>query len=79
MNCSVISSSGQVLSTGQLFIEEDEEGDLRLSYRSTNGTIISGGKIDNDGSLETASKELFREFSRSWRVTGITLMSQSLW
>jgi hypothetical protein len=76
MRCSVSSSSGQILATGQLFIQEDEDGELRLSFRSDRGRVIEGGKIDASGDLTEASQDLFRGFFRAWGVTGITLISQ---
>lgn len=77
MRCSVSGSSGQVLATGQLFIQEDAEGELRLSFRTDRGRVIEGGKIDADGNLTTASKDLFRQFFLAWGVSGITLTAQS--
>ena len=77
MRCSVSGSSGQVLATGQLFIQEDEEGELRLSFRTDRGRVIEGGKIDADGDLTTASKDLFRQFFLAWGVSGITLTAQA--
>jgi hypothetical protein len=77
MRFSVVSGSGQVLATGQLFIQEDADGDLCLSFRTDRGRIIEGGKIDADGSLTNASKDLFRQFFLTWGVTGITLTSKS--
>lgn len=73
MRCSVISGAGQVLSYGQLFIEEDTDGDLRLSYRSDRGTVIQGGKIDATGDLTHASQQLFRGFFEAWGMSGVTL------
>lgn len=78
MRCSISSSSGQVLASGQLFIQEDDDGDLCLSFRSDRGRIIPGGKIDADGDLMSASKDLFRQFFVSWGVTGITLTARSV-
>jgi hypothetical protein len=77
MRCSISGSSGQVLATGQLFIQEDEEGELRLSFRTDRGRVIEGGKIDADGDLTTASKDLFRQFFLAWGVSGISLTAQS--
>jgi hypothetical protein len=77
MRCVVSSSSGQVLANGQLFIQEDEEGDLRLSFRTDRGRIVAGGKIDADGDLTSASKDLFRQFFLAWGVMGITLTASS--
>lgn len=73
MRCSVISSSGQVLASGHLFLQTDEAGDLQLGFRSDRGRIIEGGKIDADGSLTNASKELFRGFFQAWGISGVTL------
>ncbi|MGA7936126.1 MAG: hypothetical protein WCA35_21410 [Kovacikia sp.] len=77
MRCSVSSGSGQVLANGQLFIQEDEEEELRLSFRTDRGKIIVGGKIDADGNLMSASKDLFRQFFLTWGVMGITLNVKS--
>ncbi|WP_421656322.1 hypothetical protein [Leptothermofonsia sp. ETS-13] len=76
MRFSVSSGSGQVLATGQLFIQEDNDGDLRLSFRTDRGKIIEGGKIDADGNLTSASKDLFRQFFLTWGVMGITLTAR---
>lgn len=73
MRCAVSSGAGQVLARGQLFIQTDEAGDLRLSFCSERGTVIEGGKIPPDGDLTTASNDLFRQFFRAWGVMGITL------
>lgn len=73
MRCSVISSSGQVLSHGHLLIEEDGDGDLRLSFRSDRGKYIQGGKIDADGDMTSASQTLFRGFFDAYGISGITL------
>lgn len=77
MRCSIVSSAGQVLATGQLFIQEDETGELRLSFRTDRGRVIEGGLIDADGSLANASKELFRQFFVTWGLTGVTMTVQS--
>ncbi len=77
MRCSVSSGSGQVLANGQLFIQEDDEGDLRLSFRTDRGRLIEGGKIDADGNLMNASKDLFRQFFLTWGVMGITLTAKA--
>jgi hypothetical protein len=77
MRCSVSSGSGQVLANGQLVIQEDDEGDLRLSFRTDRGRLIEGGKIDADGNLMNASKDLFRQFFLTWGVMGITLTAKA--
>ena len=76
MQCAISSGSGQVLATGQLFIQEDETGELRLSFRTDRGRVIQGGAIDADGDLTSASKDLFRQFFLTWGVMGITLTSR---
>lgn len=76
MRFAVSSGSGQVLAMGQLFIQEDADGDLRLSFRTDRGRVIEGGKIDADGNLTNASQELFRQFFLAWGVMGITLTSE---
>ena len=73
MRCNISSRAGQVLATGQLIVEKDESGELRLSFRTDRGKLIQGGIIDADGDLTGASKELFRAFFEAWGMTDITL------
>ena len=73
MRCNISSRAGQVLSTGQLIVEKEESGELRLSFRTDRGKLIQGGIIDADGDLTGASKELFRAFFLAWGMTDITL------
>jgi hypothetical protein len=78
MRCSISSSAGQVLASGQLFIFQDEETEeLRLGLKTDGGRLIYGGAIASDGSLTDASRELFRQISQSLRVSGFTLTIQS--
>ncbi|MBD2021458.1 hypothetical protein H6F43_14860 [Leptolyngbya sp. FACHB-36] len=77
MRFAISGSSGQILATGELFIQEDESGELRLSFRTDRGRIIEGGLVDADGSLANASKDLFRQFFLTWGVSGITLTARS--
>ena len=73
MRCAISSRAGQVLANGHLFIEKDENGELRLNLRTDGGKVIQGGIIDADGDLTGASKELFRAFFEAWGMTDITL------
>lgn len=77
MRCSVISNSGQVLSTGRLFLEQDDEGQQRLSYCSDRGKVVQGGLVNEDGDLADASQVLFRNFFHTWGISGITLTLQA--
>jgi len=72
MRCSLSSHAGQVLAKGHLIIQKDENGELRLSFRTDRGKLIQGGIIDADGDLTSASTVLFREFFETWR-SNITL------
>ena len=73
MRCSISSRAGQVLANGQLLIEKDENGELRLSFRTDGGKLIQGGMIDSDGDLTSASKVLFRAFFEAWGMSDIAL------
>lgn len=73
MRCTVTSSSGQVMAMGYLFLQKDEEGELRLAFRSDRGRLIEGGLVGDDGDLSSASQELFRQFFTTWGMSGLTL------
>jgi hypothetical protein len=76
MRCAISSRAGQILAEGQLFIDEDENGDLRLNLRTTGGRVIQGGVIDADGNLTDASKVLFRQFFELWGMSDLTLTAK---
>lgn len=77
MRCAISSRAGQVLARGHLFIQKDESGELRLSFRTDGGKLIQGGTIDPDGDMTEASKVLFRQFFETWRMSGITLKAEA--
>ena len=76
MRCSISSRAGQVLARGSLILQKDEQGELRLNFRTDGGKIIQGGIIDSDGDLDTASQVLFRQFFETWRMTEITITAK---
>ncbi|MBW4638899.1 MAG: hypothetical protein KME05_11805 [Gloeocapsa sp. UFS-A4-WI-NPMV-4B04] len=73
MQCSISSRAGQVLAKGNLLIQKEENGELRLSFQTNGGKLIQGGIIAPDGDLTEASEVLFREFYETWRMSNITL------
>ena len=73
MRCNISSRAGQVLASGHLLIQTEENGELRLSFRTDGGKLIQGGIITPDGDLTSASQELFRAFFATWGLTDITL------
>jgi hypothetical protein len=77
MRCAISSRAGQVLVKGHLIIQKDENGELRLSFRTDGGKLIQGGIIDPDGDLATASQVLFRQFFETWRMSDITITAQA--
>lgn len=77
MRFAVSSSSGQVLSTGQLVLLKDADDDLTLAFRTDRGSIIQGGKVAADGDLTQASQALFHSFFEAWGMSGVVLTSQS--
>jgi hypothetical protein len=77
MRCTISSSSGQVLATGNLFIQDNETGDRLLCFRSERGRVVAGGAIGADGDLTAASQTLFRGFFQTWGISGITISIQS--
>lgn len=76
MRCAISSRAGQILAEGQLFIESDEDGKLRLSLRTDRGKILQGGTIGADGDLATASEVLFRQFFEVWGMSDLTLVAK---
>ena len=73
MRCAISSRAGQVLARGHLVIQKDDNGELRLCFRTDGGKLIEGGTIDPDGELTGASEVLFREFFAAWGMSGMTL------
>ncbi|NJL23422.1 MAG: hypothetical protein HC895_25590 [Leptolyngbyaceae cyanobacterium SM1_3_5] len=76
MRCAISSRSGQILAEGELFIAQDDSGNLRLSLRTDRGRLIQGGAIDADGSLTEASRVLFRQFFEVWGMSDLTLIAK---
>lgn len=78
MRCAISSRAGQVLAEGQLFIDKDEDGELRLSLRTNGGRVIRGGAIDldADANLAVASKDLFRQFFQVWGMSDLVLTAK---
>lgn len=72
MRCNISSNAGQVLAKGHLIIQKEENGELRLSFRTDGGKLVQGGIIDPDGDLTEASKVLFRTFFETWK-SNVTL------
>lgn len=77
MRCAISSRAGQVLARGHLTIQKEENGDLRLNFRTDGGKLIQGGIIDPDGDLTTASQVLFRQFFETWKMTDLTMSAQA--
>ncbi len=77
MRCVISSRAGQILAKGHLVIQTDENGELRLSFKTDGGKLIQGGAIDPDGNLTEASDILFRQFFETWRMSGITLTAEA--
>jgi hypothetical protein len=73
MRCAVISRAGQVLASGYLILNKDEEGELRLDLRTDGGRLIQGGIVDADGDMRSASQVLFRQFFEVWGMSDVTL------
>jgi len=77
MRCTISSRAGQVLARGHLSIQKDENGELRLSFKTDGGTLIQGGAIDPDGNLTEASHALFRQFFETWKMSDIMLAAEA--
>lgn len=73
MRCAISSRAGQVLAKGHLLIQKEESGALRLSFQTDGGKVISGGIIDPEGDMTSASEVLFREFFKTWGMSDITV------
>lgn len=78
MRCAIYSRAGQVLAKGQFIIHKDENGELRLDFRTDGGNLVEGGMIDSDGDLTSASKALYRQFYELWGISDLTLIAQPL-
>jgi hypothetical protein len=76
MHCAISSRAGQVLAEGELFLDQDEDGNLRLNLRTNGGRLIQGGAIDADGSMTSASQVLFRQFFQLWGMSDLTLVAK---
>jgi hypothetical protein len=76
MRCAISSRAGQILAKGHLVIQKDENGELRLDFRTDGGKLIQGGTIDPDGDLTSASKVLFRQLFETWRMSDMTLTAK---
>ncbi|MDY7015074.1 MAG: hypothetical protein SVX43_16055 [Cyanobacteriota bacterium] len=77
MRCSISSRAGQVLARGHLFVCQEDDGELRLNFKSDRGTLIEGGIIDPDGDMTAASQVLMRQFFETWHMTDLTLAATS--
>ena len=75
MRCAISSRAGQVLAKGHLLIQKDEDGELKLVFRTDGGRLIQGGTIGLDGDLTDASTVLFRQFFETWRMGELTLIA----
>ncbi len=76
MHCAISSRAGQLLAEGELFLDQDEDGNLRLNLRTNGGRLIQGGAIDSDGSMTNASQVLFRQFFQVWGMSDLTLIAK---
>ncbi|MBD2181151.1 hypothetical protein [Aerosakkonema funiforme] len=77
MRCAISSRAGQVLARGNLAIQKDEDGELRLVLRTDAGTLIQGGTIPADGDLTSASQVLFRQLFETWGMSDVTITAKS--
>lgn len=73
MECRIISRAGQTLAKGQLFLQHEPDGKMRLNLRTNRGTLIKGGIVAEDGDLKSASDELFDNCYKYWRLSGMSL------
>lgn len=73
MECKIISRAGQTLARGQLFLQHEEDGKMRLNLKTNRGTLIKGGIVSDDGDLRTASDELFNNCFNYWGMSNLTL------
>lgn len=77
MRCVISSRAGQVLARGSLGIQKDENGEMKLFFQSDAGSLIVGGTIPDDGNLNSASQELFRQFFQVWGMSDLTLTAKA--
>lgn len=77
MRCAISSRAGQVLARGSLGIQKDENGEMKLFFQSDAGSLIVGGTISDDGNLNAASQELFRQFFQVWGMSDLTLTAKA--
>ncbi|HEY9621482.1 MAG TPA: hypothetical protein V6C78_13995 [Crinalium sp.] len=73
MRCSIVSRAGQVLASGRLLIQKDENDELRLDLLTDGGRLLEGGIIDDSGDMTDASRVLFRQFFEVWGMSDVTL------
>ena len=73
MECAIISRAGQVLARGKLFLDREDEAQIRLNLKTNGGKLIPGGIVGEDGDLSAASEVLFQNCYETWRMTGLTL------
>ncbi len=73
MHCAIISRAGQVLARGKLFLQQEDNGELRLNLKTNGGKLIKGGIVAEDGDLSAASEVLFQQCYETWKMTGLTL------
>ncbi|HEY9851166.1 MAG TPA: hypothetical protein V6D28_16990 [Leptolyngbyaceae cyanobacterium] len=77
MRCTISSRAGQVLARGSLSVQTDENGEMKLVFRTDGGTLIEGGIIESDGNMASASQELFRQFFKTWGMSDVTLTAKA--
>ncbi|MBE9116727.1 hypothetical protein IQ249_12530 [Lusitaniella coriacea LEGE 07157] len=73
MRCAISSRAGQVLARGYLYIQKEDDGELRLNFESDRGTLIEGGIIEPDGNMNRASQTLMDRFFETWHMSDLTL------
>jgi len=73
MRCAIISRSGQTLARGNLLIQTDEAGALRLDLKTDGGRHLKGGTIGPNGDMTVASQILFRQFFQVWGMSDLKL------
>lgn len=73
MRCAITSRAGQVLARGRLFLQQEEDGNLRLNLQTDGGRLLQGGLIDPDGDMTAASQGLSRQFFQVWGMSDVLL------